>query len=209
MKATVFLGGGRITSALVAGLRLAKYKPPLVVYDRHPEKLRRLKREFNVSTEHDLARAVSQACLLIVAVRPQDVANLLDDTANCDWAAGPRLVVSLAAGIPLQKLRSKGSSAARWGCVTSSGTSAPCWKFRKLISTLSLPHSRRVMAIMPWQRWPARHKPPDLIARPRSPPPRMRLLEEFFTGRRVARRSMNCCAKPPHREERRPRPWPL
>jgi pyrroline-5-carboxylate reductase len=115
MKATVFLGGGRITSALVAGLRLAKYRLPLVVYDRHPEKLRRLKREFNVSTEHDLARAVSQANLLIVAVRPRDVANLLNDTAKCDWAAGPRLVVSLAAGIPLQKLRSRGSSATRWG----------------------------------------------------------------------------------------------
>ena len=91
-------------------------------------------------------------------------------------------MVSLAAGIPLQKLRSKGSSALRWGrampspvCriargltavtfeenvamrqrkrfVTSSGTLAPCCKFRKPISTLSLPHSRRVMAIMPWQR---------------------------------------------------------
>ena len=115
MTATVFLGGGRITSALVAGLSLAKYKPPLVVYDRHPEKLRRLKREFNVSTEQDLARAVSEANLLIVAVRPHDVANLLDDTAKCDWAAGPTLVVSLAAGIPLQKLRSKGSSRSRWG----------------------------------------------------------------------------------------------
>src|SRR5258708_33209383 len=115
MKATVFLGGGRITSALIAGLRLAKYKPPLVVYDRHPEKLRRLKRQFNVSTEHDLARAVSQANLLIVAVRPHDVANLLDDTAKCDWAAGPRLLVSLAAGIPLQKLRSTGNSASHWG----------------------------------------------------------------------------------------------
>src|SRR5260370_39595251 len=82
MTATVFLGGGRITSALVAGLRLAKYKPPLVVYDRHPEKLRQLKREFNVSTTHDLARAVSEANLLIVAVRPHDVANLLDDRSE-------------------------------------------------------------------------------------------------------------------------------
>src|SRR5260370_32178034 len=110
MTATVFLGGGRITSALVAGLRLAKYKPPLVVYDRHPEKLRQLKREFNVSTEHDLARAVSEANLLIVAVRPHDVANLLDDTAKGDWAARPTLVVDLASGIPLTKLRSKGTS---------------------------------------------------------------------------------------------------
>src|SRR5260370_41302939 len=98
MKATFFLGGGRITSALVAGLRLAKYKPPLVVYDRHPEKLRRLKRELNVSTEHDLARAVSQANLLIGAVRPHDVANLLDYTAKCDLTAAPRLVLRPAAG---------------------------------------------------------------------------------------------------------------
>jgi pyrroline-5-carboxylate reductase len=114
MKATVFLGGGRITSALVAGLRLAKYKPPLVVYDRHSEKLRRLKRQFSVSAENDLARAVSQANLLIVAVRPQDAAGLLDETARCDWATGPTLAVSLAAGIPLQKLRSKGNSSVRW-----------------------------------------------------------------------------------------------
>jgi pyrroline-5-carboxylate reductase len=114
MKGTVFLGGGRITSALVAGLRLVKYRPPLVVYDRHPEKLRRLKRQFNVATEHDLARAVSQANLLIVAVRPHDVAGLLDETAKCDWAARPTLAVSLAAGIPLQRLRPKGSSALRW-----------------------------------------------------------------------------------------------
>src|SRR5260370_7950614 len=106
MTATVFLGGGRITSALVAGLRLAKYKPPLVVYDRHPEKLRRLKREFNVSTEHDLARAVSEANLLIVAVRPHDVANFLDDAAKYDLPPPPTLTFTLPPALPLQKLPS-------------------------------------------------------------------------------------------------------
>ena len=43
MKATVFLGGGRITGALVAGLRLAGYAGEIVVYDRNPEKLRALR----------------------------------------------------------------------------------------------------------------------------------------------------------------------
>ena len=45
MGTTVFLGGGRITSALTAGLRLAKDRRRIVVYDRHPEKVRALRRE--------------------------------------------------------------------------------------------------------------------------------------------------------------------
>ena len=48
MSATVFLGGGRITSALIAGLRLAGYDRPLVVHDRNPHKLRDLKRRYGV-----------------------------------------------------------------------------------------------------------------------------------------------------------------
>ena len=41
-KAIAFLGGGRITGALAAGLRLAGYKGRLVAFDRNPEKLRAL-----------------------------------------------------------------------------------------------------------------------------------------------------------------------
>ena len=40
----VFLGGGRITSAMLAGLRLAKTKHTLVVHDRNRHKLRDLKK---------------------------------------------------------------------------------------------------------------------------------------------------------------------
>ena len=36
MSTIVFLGGGRITSAMVAGLRLARTKHKLVVHDRIP-----------------------------------------------------------------------------------------------------------------------------------------------------------------------------
>src|SRR5450755_4889356 len=61
MKATVFLGGGRITSALVAGLRLAGYSGQIVVYDRNPEKLRALRREERVSVERDLKSALLRA----------------------------------------------------------------------------------------------------------------------------------------------------
>ena len=108
---TVFLGGGRITGALLAGLRLAKYQQPIIVYDRHPEKLRRLHREYGVTVERDLRRAVEQADLLFIAVRPDAVHDLLQKIKASDperinpGKTNQLIVVSLAAGIPLSSLR--------------------------------------------------------------------------------------------------------
>lgn len=114
MKATVFLGGGRITGALLAGLRLSGYAQPLLVYDRNRDKLRRLKREFRIEAVRDLKSAVEQAEILIVAVRPASVADLFTEIARCGAARRPMLGVSLAAGIPLKKLGAKVRDPVRW-----------------------------------------------------------------------------------------------
>ena len=111
MKATVFLGGGRITSALIAGLRLAHYAPPIIVHDRHPEKLRNLRKRFKVGIETNLQRAVAEAGLLIVAVRPGPVRELLHDIGQVDR---PLLAVSVAAGVPLAELRAGLGPAVGW-----------------------------------------------------------------------------------------------
>ena len=111
MKATVFLGGGRITGALVAGLRLAKYDKPIIVHDRNPQKLRQLKQQYGVTVEPDLHRAVEQAGLLIIAVRPDSVSDLL---RQIEQIHRPLSLVSLAAGIPLSKLRARLRSPGRW-----------------------------------------------------------------------------------------------
>jgi pyrroline-5-carboxylate reductase len=111
MKATVFLGGGRITSALLAGWKLAKYAAPIVVYDRHPQKLRQLKRLYGVSAERDLHRAVAKANILIIAVRPGSVGDLLREIGRVDRAL---IAVSLAAGIPFTNLRSALGPQVRW-----------------------------------------------------------------------------------------------
>jgi len=111
MKATVFLGGGRITSALVSGLRLSRYRAPIVVFDRHPAKLRRLQRQFGIIPETELNRAVSSAGILIIAVRPESVPDLLQQIGS----AKRRLVpVSVAAGVPLKKLRALLPAPAAW-----------------------------------------------------------------------------------------------
>ncbi len=111
MRATVFLGGGRITNALVAGLRLAAYQTPIVVHDRHSRKLRQLKRQYGVIPEPSLPRAVEQARILVVAVRPASVGELL---AEIGRIKRPLIAVSLAAGIPLARLRAALGSPARW-----------------------------------------------------------------------------------------------
>lgn len=101
--ATVFLGGGRITSALCAGLRSGGFRGKIAVYDRNPAKLRALQRESRVNRARDLKSAIEDAGLLILAVRPASMPGLLNEIAATGAAAG--LLVSLAAGIPLSALR--------------------------------------------------------------------------------------------------------
>jgi len=111
MKATVFLGGGRITGALISGLRLAKYAAPIVVYDRHMQKLRQLKKLYGVGVERDLSRAVERAKILVIAVRPASVGDSLGEIGNFDR---PLTVVSLAAGVPFANLRTAVGPRVRW-----------------------------------------------------------------------------------------------
>jgi len=99
----VFLGGGRITSALVAGLRLAKFRATILVHDRNPEKLRALRRQYNVRTTPDLLPALEQRGILFLAVRPSSVRDVLQQVR--ELPVRPTLGVSLAAGIPLKKLK--------------------------------------------------------------------------------------------------------
>ena len=113
MKATVFLGGGRITGALLAGLRLAGYSRRILAYDRHSEKLQKLKRQYGIAVEPDLHRAVESAHLLIIAVRPDSVRGLLREVGT--HKIRRRITaVSLAAGVPLSKLRAGLRSPVQW-----------------------------------------------------------------------------------------------
>jgi len=112
VKALVFLGGGRITNALLAGLRLTRYGRPIVVYDRHAEKLQKLKRQYRITVELDLHRAVESADLLIIAVRPDSVDGLLKEIGTLSRRM---TAVSLAAGVPLSKLRAELGPPVRWG----------------------------------------------------------------------------------------------
>ena len=108
----IFLGGGRITTAIVAGLRAVGSRQQIIVHDRHASKLRRLHKDFNVVVESDLRRAVLRDGLLIVAVRPDAVRDLLREISGS--LSSNRVVVSLAAGIPLARLKSWSNGTIPW-----------------------------------------------------------------------------------------------
>ena len=111
MSTIVFLGGGRITSAMLAGLRLAKTKHRFVVHDRNASKLRDLRKRYSAAVAPNLHNAVQQADMLIIAVRPNSVAELLQSIGKL---TRPVLAVSLAAGVPLRILTKGLRSPARW-----------------------------------------------------------------------------------------------
>ena len=129
----VFLGGGRITSALLAGLKLARPNfagdsRSIIVYDRNPPKLRTLQREFGAFGEPNLHRAIARAHLLIIAVRPDSVRGLLQEIGRIER---PLNAVSLAAGLPLGSLRRWLPAPVRWArampspvCRSGSGLTA-------------------------------------------------------------------------------------
>ena len=143
MKATVFLGGGRITGALISGLRLAGYSQPIVVHDRHAAKLRQLQRRFGVEVERDLRRAVAKAGLLVIAVRPDAVRELLGDLGPVDRAL---IAISLAAGVPLARVRRRLGPPVRWARAMPSPTCRTGRGFTALAFSqdISRPERKRV-----------------------------------------------------------------
>jgi pyrroline-5-carboxylate reductase len=132
MSAIVFLGGGRITSAMLAGLRLSKTRHHLVVHDRNPGKLRDLKRRYAVDIEPELTNAVRQADMLIVAVRPNAVCEILRMVENRRL-----LAVSLAAGVPLRTLSKVSGANLRWARAMPS----PVCRSRHGLTALTFPRT--------------------------------------------------------------------
>jgi len=130
----VFLGGGRITAAMLAGLRLTKTKHDLIVHDRHPGKLRELKRRYAAVVEHDLSRAVAQADMLVIAVRPDSVEEALRALAP---AGRPLIAVSLAAGVPLRVLDQALGAPVRWARAMPS----PVCRSGRGLTALTFPRS--------------------------------------------------------------------
>jgi len=100
----------------------------LIVHDRHADQLRTLRR-LGAKTESNLQPAVEAADILLIAVRPNSVKELLASLHL--EKKRPPLLVSLAAGIPLDRLRGELGPPVKWArampspaCRTGQGLTA-------------------------------------------------------------------------------------
>ncbi|MEV0850498.1 pyrroline-5-carboxylate reductase [Streptomyces sp. NPDC049954] len=92
------LGTGKIGEALLSGMIRAGWAPQdLLVTARRPERAEELRARHGVAPVSN-AEAAKSADILILTVKPQDMAALLDELAP--HLPADRLVISGAAGIP-------------------------------------------------------------------------------------------------------------
>lgn len=102
-----FIGGGHMSTSLVGGLRARGAAPTdLCVSDPVASQLARLQSDFGVRTTQDNPSAVRDADVVVLAVKPQDMAAAAAGIA-AELVKRRRTVVSIAAGIRIADL-------ARW-----------------------------------------------------------------------------------------------
>jgi pyrroline-5-carboxylate reductase len=99
MTRVAVLGAGKIGEALLAGLLASGRSPAdLTFTERHPERAAELTARLGVEAV-DVPAAAARAEIVVVAVKPQDIAPVLAELAPV--LRPGTLVVSLCAGLPL------------------------------------------------------------------------------------------------------------
>jgi pyrroline-5-carboxylate reductase len=105
-KTLCFLGSGNMGEALVSGLVQSGSARPenIICTDVREERLEELRARYGVKTSADNLEAVRASEIVIYAVKPQLMAEVLKETA--DLLDMSKLVVSIAAGVPLRAIES-------------------------------------------------------------------------------------------------------
>lgn len=98
MSTVAVVGAGKIGEALLSGLLHAgRGVDELMFTERHPERAAELTARYGIPAV-EVAEAAKRANVLVIAVKPQDIDQVLDELAPL---LGPEtLVVSLCAGLP-------------------------------------------------------------------------------------------------------------
>ncbi|MGV9714209.1 pyrroline-5-carboxylate reductase [Gordonia sp. NPDC003424] len=99
------IGGGKIGEALLAGLiQAGKHTKDLVVAEKMPRRAKEIADEYGVLVTDDATVAAEGAQYVFLAIKPDDVDAVLRKIASADDdAESERVVVTLVAGLPIQK----------------------------------------------------------------------------------------------------------
>jgi len=104
MTNIAFIGGGNMASAILGGLIENGFaKNNIFVSDPSQEKLTELQQQFGVNTDTQNEAVIAQADVVILAVKPQVMQQVLSPLKSALLNKNP-LIISVAAGISLESL---------------------------------------------------------------------------------------------------------
>lgn len=106
------IGGGQMAEALIGGLVASWSGADALLFATDPVAERRdlLKRRFGIRVGADNSEAVSWADTVLLAVKPQVFTTVVDALAP---AVAGRLVISIAAGVPIRRISDRLPTGAR------------------------------------------------------------------------------------------------
>lgn len=101
-----FIGAGNMARALIGGLVASGHDPGRIsASDPSPDQRRQVSERFGIRVLDDNAAAARTADVVVLAVKPQVIDAVLDSLGS--GLEADTLVISVAAGVPTGKLRSR------------------------------------------------------------------------------------------------------
>lgn len=106
-KRIAILGAGKIGEALLAGLLSSGEHEPsdIMASDRRAERLVELSERFGIETTADNSEGVRHGSIIVIAVKPQDIGELLADIGSS--VTTEQTIVSVAAGITTRSIEER------------------------------------------------------------------------------------------------------
>jgi len=106
-KVVGFIGAGNMGEVLIRGLiQSGKVKKTdILASDASPERLQHISKTYGIRTAASNIELVEHASIVIIAVKPQNIDDLLDELASSSHE--DHLFISIAAGITTEKLARK------------------------------------------------------------------------------------------------------
>jgi len=98
-----FIGGGNMAEALIKGIAV-KHGKNIIVSEPRDDRRGYLEKTYHIRTTPDNREVLKNSTVIILAVKPQ---NMDDVTAGISDMTDDKIVVSIAAGIPISYLSSR------------------------------------------------------------------------------------------------------
>ncbi|OGW53604.1 MAG: pyrroline-5-carboxylate reductase [Nitrospirae bacterium RBG_13_43_8] len=99
-----FIGGGNMAEAVIKGIT-HRYTGNIIVSEPRDERREYLEKTYNIKTTPRNRDVASSADIIILAVKPQEIGNVLDEIS--DVIPEEKTVLSIAAGITLSYLSTR------------------------------------------------------------------------------------------------------